>query len=195
GGLPRAAGLRAGTPAAALDAVRDQSHVAWLDAIRLDIVFAWRQLNRHRTANAVAVLSLGLAIGATAAAVRLVDAVLLRPLPVADPGRLFVVTTASGSGPAAEIQDDFDYPTYRAYSQAVPDRADLLLAGVPAPQPLVIPPADAPEPAFREYVSGNFFGVLGLQPALGRLLTPSDDDAPGAHPVAVISHDWWTRRF
>src|SRR5262249_59278749 len=105
GGLPRAAGLRAGTPAAALDAVRDQSHVAWLDAIRLDVVFAWRQLNRHRAANAVAVLSLGLAIGATAAAVGLVDAVLLRPLPVADPSRLFAVAITYGIAAMPDTRD------------------------------------------------------------------------------------------
>jgi len=51
------------------------------------------------------------------------------------------------------------------------------------------------EPFFRQYVSGNVFGVFGLQPAIGRLLTPNDDITPGGHPVAVLSHDYWTRRF
>src|SRR5262249_36611755 len=52
-----------------------------------------------------------------------------------------------------------------------------------------------PEPVFRQFVSGNVFGVFGLQPAAGRLLTPADDDAPGAHAVAVIGYDWWTRKL
>src|SRR5262249_3962522 len=136
-----------------------------------------------------------LAIGATAAAVQLVDAVLLRPLPVADPSRLFGVTVSSGRGPAAETRDDFDYPTYRAYAEAIGDRGDPLVVGMAARQLVLVLPGEDPEPAFRQYVSGNLFGVFGLQPAAGRLLTPADDDRPGAHPVAVISHDWWTRRF
>ena len=187
--------LRSGRAAPAFDAMRDQSHLAWLDAIRLDVVFAWRQLIRYRTANAVAILSLGLAIGATTAAVRFVDAVLLRPLPVTDPSRLLAVTIAPGRGPAAEPRDDFDYPSYREYAAAIGNRAEAMVIGMAAPQLAVVKPADEPEPVFRQFVSGTMFGVFGLQPAAGRLLTPADDDAPGAHPVAVIGYDWWARRF
>src|SRR6185436_15573273 len=52
-----------------------------------------------------------------------------------------------------------------------------------------------PEKVYRQHVSGNLFGVFGLRPAIGRLLTPEDDDPPGAHPVAVLSYDFWSRRF
>src|SRR5262245_29139537 len=76
----------------AMDALRDQRGLPWFDAIRADVVFGWRQIARHRVASLAAVLSLGLAMGAALAAFRLVDAVLLRPLPVADPARLFVVS-------------------------------------------------------------------------------------------------------
>ena len=51
------------------------------------------------------------------------------------------------------------------------------------------------EKAYRQYVSGWMFGTFGLKPAVGRLLTESDDLTPGAHPVVVLSHDYWTRRF
>src|SRR5262245_5815712 len=81
-----------GNIASAMDSLRDQRGWPWLDALRSDIVFGWRQLIRHRVASTAAILSLGLAMGAALAAYRLVDAVLLRPLPVSDPSRLFVIT-------------------------------------------------------------------------------------------------------
>ena len=89
-GLPadaarRSASLRWGGVSQAMDALHDQRGLPWLDALRSDAVYAWRQLLRYRTASAAAILSLGLAAGATTAAFRLLDAVLLRPLPVADP--------------------------------------------------------------------------------------------------------------
>ena len=76
-----------------MDALRTSVGLPWLDALRSDVIVATRQLKKHRAATAAAILSLGLAIGATTVAFRLVDAVLLRPLPVADPDRLFVVAT------------------------------------------------------------------------------------------------------
>jgi predicted permease len=192
---PQAGRVRAGSLPSAMEAQRDQSRFVWIDALRADIVFGWRQLRRRRTANGVAILSLALAIGATTGAYRLVNALLLRPLPVADPSRLFVVTTASLDAHAEDVRDDFDYPTYREYARTIADRADVLVVGMAARLPIMVPPGDEPEPVFRQYVSGNLFGVLGLKPALGRLLTPADDDAPGTHRVAVLGYDYWTRRF
>ena len=70
-----------------------------------------------------------------------------------------------------------------------------MVVGMSAPQDVVFRSGDETERLYRQYVSGNLFGVFGLQPALGRLLTPNDDLTPGAHPVAVLSYDYWTRRF
>jgi putative ABC transport system permease protein len=189
--------LRAGAVSQAMDALRDQGRVPWLDALRSDVVFGWRQLNKHRAASSAAVLSLGLAIGATTAAFRLVDAVLLRPLPVAEPDRLFVVTTTFvDADKRPDDRDDFDYPTYRDFLRAAGERADLMVIGLAARQPALFgTPQDEPETVIRQFLSGNVFGTFGLQPAAGRLLTPADDTTPGAHPVAVLSHDYWTRRF
>jgi putative ABC transport system permease protein len=194
GNAARGARLRTGNPTAAMDALRDQRGVPRLDALAADVVFGWRQLLRHRTATIVAIVSLGLAIGATTAAFRLVDAVLIRPLPVHEPDRLFAVaTTTLGSEPGYD--DVFDYPTYRAYTQAVGDRAALMVVGMTARMSVALGTGDEPVPAFRQYVSGNVFGSLGLTPVVGRLLGPDDDRVPGGHPVVVVSHDFWSRRF
>jgi putative ABC transport system permease protein len=175
---------------------RDIKLLPWLDALSSDIVFAWRQLHKHRTASAAAILSLALAIGATTAAFRLVDAVLLRPLPVSDPHRLYDLAVAFVDREGRpDYRDDQDYPTFRKFRRAVEGKAALILASGGYQEDLTIGASGEIERPFREYVSGNFFPELGLQPALGRLLTPNDDVAPGGHPVAVIGYDYWTRRF
>src|SRR5688572_2035002 len=167
-----------------------------LDALASDLVSGWRQLNKHRAASVAAILSLGLAIGATSAAFRLVDAVLLRPLPVSDPDRLFVVaTTFIDSEQRPDYRDDFDYPTYRAYSNAVAGHADLMVVGAAFRNPIRLDRDGGAEFAVRQFVSGNTFPSLGLRPALGRLFTADDDVTPGAHPIAVVSYDFWARRL
>jgi predicted permease len=192
----REARLGAGSVSQAMDALRDQRGVPRLDTIVTDVVFGWRQLNRHRTATIVAIVSLGLAIGATTAAFRLVDAVLVRPLPVAEPDRLFAIaTTFVNAENRPDYNDDFDYPTFRAYAEAAGDRADVMIVGLTGRQAVMFAAGEEPDIAFRQYVSGNVFGSLGLAPAVGRLLGPEDDRTPGGHPVAVLSHDFWTRRF
>lgn len=114
-----------------------------------------------------------LAIGAATAAFRLVDAVLLRTLPVAEPERLFYLTTIVG-------RDQFDYPTFRRYREIITDRADAMVVGIINRRDTVIGAADEPEKLYLQYVSSNLLTVFGLQPALGRLLTPDDDLTPGA---------------
>jgi putative ABC transport system permease protein len=167
-----------------------------LDALTADVVFAWRQLKKNRVVSAAAVLSLALAIGATTAAFRLVDAVLWRTLPVVAPERLFFLAVSnSGAEGRLPYNEAFDYPTFREYRQILGDRADVMLLGTPFRQGAMFDPSDEPEPVYRQFVSGNVFGVFGIQPALGRLLAPNDDLKPGAHPVAVLSYDYWTRRF
>ena len=190
------AGRATGHVPQAMDALRDQRGLPSLDALRADVVFGWRQLWRHRTATTSAVLSLGLAMGATMAAFRLVDAVLLRPLPVADPSRLFVLSTTFHDEAADRWDDreDFDYPTFRKYVGLAGAHADLMVVGFAGPQ-LIRVGGEETERVIAQYVSGNVFSTFGLQPAAGRLLAPADDDTPGGDPVAVISHDFWQRRF
>ena len=109
----RLARLTTGEVALAMDALRDQRGLPWLASARADLVFAWRQIVRHRVVSLAVILSLGLAMGATLAAYRLVDAVLRRPLHVADPARLFFVTRlVQAVDGSPDDRDDFDYPTY-----------------------------------------------------------------------------------
>ena len=119
---------------------------------------------------------------------------LLRPLPVADSHRLFFVTTT--------FVDTTTRRTPTTTSTTPPFSAIGHCRGIrridgrrddgAAVGEIT---AGEPEPLYRQYVSGNVFGSFGLQPALGRLIGPGDDVQPGGHPVAVLSHDFWTRRF
>jgi predicted permease len=180
----------------AIEALRDQRGLPRLEALIADAVFGWRQIRRHAAVSVVAVVSLGLAIGATASAFRIVDAVLLRPLPVSDPDRLsFLQLSYVDSQGQPGTREDFDYPTYQAYARILEDSADVMVVGMSNPIEADIGPDRDSERVLRQFVSGNFFGTLGLQPSLGRLIAPADDTGPGAHPVMVLSYDYWTRRF
>ena len=176
---------------------REVRLLPWLDSLASDVVFGWRQLRKRPAVSASAILSLALAIGATTAAFRLIHGVLLRRLPVADPQHLFfTVTTFVDRNGSTDYRDSFDYATFRRYTVAVADRADLMVAGDVSPRQAPVFGSGAEgERVYRQYVSGNLFRVLGLRPVLGRLFTPDDDRVPGGHPVAVLSYDFWTSRF
>jgi predicted permease len=180
---------------------RDAIVAPWLESLFADAVFGWRQLLKHKTASAAAIFSLALGIGASMAAFRLIDALFLQTLPVANPGRLYILTyedltdgEISGSGEIS-TRDGFDYPGFRLLHAAVKEQAELMAIGVANRIDLTFGADQEIESAWRQYASGLMFGEFGLQPALGRLFTESDDLTPGAHPYAVISYDYWSRRF
>ncbi len=175
---------------------RDVSLVAWLDSLRADAVFGWRQLMKKKATSAAAVLSLALAIGACTSAFRLIDALLLRPLPVANPERLYVLARR-GVGPAGDfrISESCEYPLFRRLRAGVKDQAELIAASYGDRVDLTYGSDQEMERAHRQYVSGWTFSSFGIQPAAGRLFTESDDVTPGARPVAVLSYDYWSRRF
>ncbi|HLK62860.1 MAG TPA: ABC transporter permease [Bryobacteraceae bacterium] len=197
-GRDAAAARRAlGAPLRHREQSMDLRLLPWLDALASDILFGWRQLRKHRVASGAAILSLALAIGATTSAFRLVDAVLLRPLPVSEPGRLFflAVTEVDPHDGHLAVRDDSDYPTFRKRRDQLADRADVMLVGFNAPVAIILNADNQPNQVYRQFLSGNVFAIFGLVPAAGRLLAPDDDSAPGAHPYAVLSHDFWSRRF
>ena len=88
-----------------------------------------------------------------------------------------------------------EYPLFRRMRAAVADRAELLAISPAAQIDVTFGAERESEGRFRQYVSGRMFASFGLRPALGRLLTEADDRTPGAHPYAVLSHDYWSRRF
>ncbi|MDR3699345.1 MAG: ADOP family duplicated permease [Candidatus Sulfopaludibacter sp.] len=185
-----------GSPLRQREASRDVKLAVWLDSLRADAVFGWRQLMKRKVTSAAAILSLALAIGACTAAFRLIDAMLWRPLPVSHPERLYVLAQA-GIGPGGNwrISESSEYPLFRQLRAAVKDQAELLAISYSSRTDLTYGPDEEMEKAWRQYVSGWMFDSFGLKPAAGRLFTEIDDLTPGAHPVAVLSYDYWTRRF
>ena len=157
-----------------------------------DIRHAIRTLARAPGFSLVVVLTLGLGIGANTAIFSLMDQLLLRLLPVERPEELVQL---DGPGPfSGRTMNDrtFSYPMYRDLR----DGNDVF-AGLVARASFgsALVHRGQAERVTVELVSGNTFEVLGVRPALGRAFTPEDDRVPAAHPVAILSHAFWTRRF
>jgi predicted permease len=162
-----------------------------------NIRFAFRQLRKSPGFTLTVVITLALGIGANAGVFTLFDQVLLRMLPVQRPKELVRFNwTGSFSGSASSFGGDmhnyFSYPMYkdlRDQNQVFDGIAAADRAGVGVSWRNTSENKDA------EVVSGNFFQLLGLKPALGRLLTPQDDTAKNANPVLVLSYSYWKARF
>src|SRR5471030_29002 len=175
---------------------RDIRLIAWLESLGADTVFGWRQIKKTKVTSVAAILSLGLGIGACTSAFRLIDAMLLRPLPVAEPERLYALCR-EGIDFDGQVRRGYAwaYPAFRLMRDAVKDQAELLAISYAERMDVTYKSDQEMEKAYLQYVSGWMFGSFGLRPALGRLFTENDDLKPGAHPYAVLSYDYWTRRF
>jgi predicted permease len=175
---------------------RDVRLIVWLEWLRADAIFGWRQITKNKVASAAAILSLAIGIGACTSAFRLIDALLLRPLPVTAPERLYdVFRQQIGWDGKPGTFDGWAYPAFRQMRAAVKDRAELIAISYAERADLTYRSDQEMEKAYTQYVSGWMFGSFGLRPSLGRLFSENDDLEPGAHPYAVLSHDYWTRRF
>ena len=172
---------------------RDAVGLRLVDELRGDVSYAFRLLRRSPVFTLVALLSLGLGIGANTAIFSLIDTVLVRTLPVDDPHRLFFVDNSGGkaggtSGPP--------YPCFELLRDH-----NRFLSGIAAfaPRPLKVSIDGMPEQVRGQYASGAYFDLLGVRATHGRMLTPADDSEPGLGgphgAAAVISDGYWTRRF
>ena len=153
-----------------------------------DVRYGLRVLRASPGFAAVAVLSLALGIGANTSIFSVVNAALLRPLPVVEPDRLVFVFSGSTTDPWSTSSYP-DYLDYRAKNEVFSDLltySDITLSARVE---------DQTDLMSGSIVSGNFFDVLGLRAALGRTFTPDEDRTPNTHPVAVISHSLWQQRF
>src|SRR5581483_7389408 len=178
------------------DQSRDIRLVAWLDALRADAVFGWRQLKKNKLTSTAAIVSLALAIGSGTSAFRLIDALLLRPLPVAGADRLYVVSREEvRAGGTPSSYEEVPYPLFTLLRGVAADQAETLAISETVWTDVTYGSDDDREKVHTQYVSGRMFAAFGIRPALGRLLTEDDDRTPGAHPYAVLSHDYWTHRF
>ena len=160
--------------------------------LNTDITFTLRRLRKNKVTSAAAILSLALAMGACIAAFELVDALLLRPLPVQHPERLYAL---SGQEKQFPPREGWKYPLFREMRESVAGRASLLAISFAERAELTFHSDSEMEKANVQYVAGDMFAVFGLHPAAGRLLGENDDRFPGRHPVAVVSYDYWARRF
>ncbi len=159
---------------------------------------AIRTLSKAPFVTLVAVVSLALGIGVNTAIFSMFDRILLQPLPVPDTSTL-VNLSAPGPKPgstscnqAGECADAFSYPMFRDL-----EREQQVFTGLAAHRVFGANVAARGQTlsATAMQVSGSYFPTLGVTPAIGRLLTPNDDRTPGAHPVAVLSHGFWTSHF
>src|ERR1700733_7741082 len=170
--------------------------VGWLELLRADVLFGWRQLKRNKVTSAVAILSLALAMGACIGAFRLIDALLWRPLPVAHAERLYAISREVFTLEGKPIRSDmWAYPSFTLMRDAVKDQAQLIAVSPTSRTDLTYGSDQDMEKANVQYVSGSMFQAFDLKPALGRLLAENDDCTPGSAPYAVLSYDYWKQRF
>jgi predicted permease len=154
-----------------------------------DLRFAVRMLLRERWFTLVAILSLAVGIGANTAIFSLIDSLMLRPLPVREPGQLVQFLSAYPGDPRFNAFQWVFYERVRDEARSFSD----LLAFSPARITVRREGGADTLNAYGEYVSGNFFQSLGVDPALGRLISPND--VRGASAVAVLSWSFWESRF
>lgn len=185
----RLARLSAGGAAQAMEELRDQRGWPWLDDLARDSQFAWRMMRRSPLFTGVAVASLALGIGANTAIFSLVNTILLRPLPVHEPERLVEILSQYPGEPRI---NSFQWRIYEHYRDQ--NRVFSGLAGMVPARMQASGQGFAEVPATGEFVTGNYFDLLGVRPAIGRLLGP-DDDRTGAETVAVVSWPFWQSRF
>lgn len=154
-----------------------------------DIMYGARSLARTPVFVIVTVLTLAVGIGANTAVFTMLKGTVLRPLPgVQAAGELVVVANMSRAG-QTRLVSHAEYIRFRDKSQTFAS----LAASSPVPMSITI--GGTPERVWGEVVSGNYFEMLRVNPALGRALQSRDDQVPGGHPVAVISHALWQSRF
>ena len=160
----------------------------------LDARFGLRMLRKYRVVTAAAILSLSLAIGACTAAFALIDALILRPLPVHDPAQL-ISLTFPGINPGPVENSRFSQALFERFRDAAGARVNFFESslGGPLQQAVFDGSGGSDEKVRVEWISGNGFGTLGVQAALGRVLTAADDAREPR--AAVLSHGFWMRRF
>jgi putative ABC transport system permease protein len=196
----RTARLQYGGVAQTMEAMRDQHGLPWLENLGRDVRYALRMLGRTPGFTAVAILTLALGIGANTAIFSLVDAVLLRSLPVKDPHGLAFLTIPSagglGNGTTSGQRALLAYSEYLALRDQTEAFSGLVaVESGGAERQEVSWDGGSRETARSKLVTGNYFQVLGVDASRGRLFTSEDDLPLNAHPEVVLSYGYWQNRF
>lgn len=191
---PRGVGDRASLFVRAAGALRHafwlRLHVRRLEMITQDLRYGWRLMVRKPGITTVAVLTLGLGIGANATVYSWIESGLRRPLPgVADPDRVVMMDAMTGTRDTIAIS----YPDFVDYRAHRPAGVDDVVAYTIVPMSLRT--GNESQRVWGQIVSGNYFDMLGVRAALGRTFAPEEDVTPGRYPVVVLSHQFWRRHF
>ncbi len=154
-----------------------------------DLQFGLRTLARNRALAAIAILSLGLGVGANTTVFTLVRAILLRPIPVRDPSTLVAIHTVDSRNPGLLFTSLPNYLDIRDQNQVF---SSLLLYTI-----VTVNVTDGGDPRLQiaHLVSANYFETVGVEPAAGRAFLPEEDRSPGAVPVAMISYGMWQSAY
>ena len=182
------------------EASRDLRGTAWFESIVRDLRYAIRSLRGRPAFTLTVIATLALGIGANAAIFTLVDALLLRPLPVAHPEQLVIVgdpaqvNTNSDGAPLTDYVSFLLYQDVRARNTVFSDMYATGWSGTTDVQIGSGTGATVEQPHAR-FVTGNFFSVLGVPAFAGRTFTAAEDQTPGQDPVAVLTYEYWQRRF
>ncbi len=186
-----------GNPTVARENLREMRSFMLLETLWQDVRFGARLLRKNPVFAFIAIITLGLGIGANTAIFSLTYQVLLQVLPVPHPQELVVLRSPGPKSGRTESDGDnafsFSYPMYKD----IRDRGGRVFAGLLCRHAIAISISDTggTQRAAGELVSGNYFETLGVIPALGRVFASEDETAAGANPVAVLSYGFWTRRF
>jgi len=172
---------------------------SWKDTAVRDVRYAFRQFVRSPLLTSVAVISIAAGIGANSAIFSIMNQVMLRSLPVREPKQLIIVTDPNAGGVAvgmlrgvrkllsyvefAHLRDHAATLSGMCAAESEPNRRQVRIGG------------DTPEAANARLVSENYFSVLGVDAAIGRVFSPQDAQAPGQDPFVVLNYDYWQRRF
>ena len=167
--------------------------------LRQDLSYAVRTLRRNPAFTLVIALTLALGLGANTAIFTLVNAVILRTLPVPQPERLIAIGDPSRVSSLSDGSIRTDMLSYGQYVDVVAGTSDVfsgvLASGRASWLQVIATEGAASEHARARFVSANYFDVMGVRPVRGRTFDAHSESAIGAAPVAVISYGWWTRRF
>ena len=183
----RRAHLALGGPEQVKEMCRDARGTRWLEELLQDLRIGVRMLRKNPSFTLVVAATLALGLGANTAIFGLVDALLLRPLPIVEaPSQLILLVRGDGRG------STLSYPDFQDLRERNEVLSDVALF---TQVPISFGNNVRSEVVLGAMVSGNYFDVLGIKPSLGRTFLPEEDRTPGTHPVVVLNHSFWQSRF
>ncbi|WP_031499651.1 ABC transporter permease [Bryobacter aggregatus] len=188
----RQAHLALGRVAAVSEETRAQRSFAFLTGLSQDLSFALRLMRKSPVFTLAAVGSLALGIGANTAIYSLYSRILIDEMPVHAPSELYQLLSRTSNQKAGQFNTSYSYPFIRELQENSPQLQGVTCSANGA---VSLRSGAQSKIVSVEEVCGNYFSLLGIQPALGRLLQPADNVDPGAHPVAVLSHHYWRSEY